>query len=652
MKNAADQLELQKEPEVSLIVLNYNKPELTIQCVESLIANTRDFNFEIIVVDNGSTLEGFARLKAARSKFKLLRLETNRFYGEGNNIGVEAALAPFIVLLNNDILVSPGWLEPLISELKDNPSAGATGPCFIYPSGTLQEAGAFVNENGTVFQVGKGLPKAVGLLSQKREVDYISAATLAMRKADFKAIGGFDYAYEPAYYEDVDLCLKLKSINKSTIYVPESVVCHLESQTTSDSSLGLGLHNIVEINRTKFVRKWGNFLSGSEAGDAAIQSSSPNLEPGEPDHVNKARFPESNKGLKAALYSPYNFSPGGGEKFFFEVAAMFDPSSTVLLSDEIYSDIRMRQLYSDLEISNSPLSVSRLDPSQKYDYFFALGNAIVPPSPALGIKSFFICQFPFPTSGEYFEAHREHYDGYDAVIVYSEFVKINILAEMLRMNLPLKPVIVLPPPVNQVQKNEEIIRDDKNIISVGRFFVGDHSKRQDVLIDAFRELHGRDNSFTLTLVGGLAKGESNRNFLASCKEKAHDLPVEFVVDATRKEVIDRYSKASIYWHASGFQVDELTEPEKCEHFGISVLEAMSVGVIPFVVPNGGPSSIVRNGMDGFHYESVTDLINKTMRAYDSINSIETMREHAIGRWSDFSLETFKTNFQLSLMGSD
>ena len=149
------------------------------------------------------------------------------------------------------------------------------------------------------------------------------------------------------------------------------------------------------------------------------------------------------------------------------------------------------------------------------------------------------------------------------------------------------------------------------IVSVGRFFRGGHEKRQDVLIDAFRALDV--DGWELHLVG-TADDES---LLAPLRKRAAGLRVEFHVDLPRDDVLELYAQSSLYWHATGFGVDPERHPERLEHFGISTVEAMMYGVVPLVVPAGGQSEIVTDGVNGRHWTTIPELVAATRSLIDS-----------------------------------
>ena len=178
---------------VSVIVLNYNQAATTVECLDALAAARSELVREIIVVDNGSTdAELFVlRRRHRRKDFVLVEVGVNRFFGEGNNIGVDFAQGDYIVFLNNDAFVQPGWIEALCSTMRDDPLVAAVGPMFLYPDGRVQEVGGVIVSTGDAVQIGKGAVWGPDHYDTPCLVDYCSAACLMMRRADFLKVGGF-----------------------------------------------------------------------------------------------------------------------------------------------------------------------------------------------------------------------------------------------------------------------------------------------------------------------------------------------------------------------------------------------------------------------------------------------------------------------------
>ena len=250
------------EPQVSIIVLNFNQAAITLECIDALWRHTQNYTYEIILIDNGSEYSDYQKLLILQNEcIKLVRLEKNTYFIGGNNIAAEIAQGEYLVLLNNDVFVETHWLEPLMAIFQDYPDAGAAGPKFLYPNGTIQEAGTIVLKNGVTHQLGKWQAANHPAYNQLKTVPYISAATLLMKTATYKKIGGFDPHFLPGYYEDVDLCFKINTLQKKIYYCPQSTVRHVESFSTKNKKKRTwNPTRAFLINRKKFIQRWENHL--------------------------------------------------------------------------------------------------------------------------------------------------------------------------------------------------------------------------------------------------------------------------------------------------------------------------------------------------------------------------------------------------------
>ena len=589
------------DPEVSIVVLNWNNSALTIQCLQELWANTTDCRYEIIVVDNGSDLKEFLRLEALSGRFRLLRLGVNRYFGEGNNLGAQQANGQFLVFLNNDAFVTPGWLKPLRNVFEQYADAGASGPKFLYPDGRLQEAGACINDAGEAVQIGKFESPDNEQYNELSPVSYCSAACLMIRRSVFEQVLGFDLCWEPAYYEDVDLCLKVALLGLKTYYCPTSTILHIEHATTGDRRTGLGLeNNIVAINRGKFTRRWGDWLRGGC----------------KPEHLFPGPRPvrgRSTTGLRVGLFTPYALIPGGGEMYLLSLAESFLPDAEVtLITPESYSRVRLLTMARELTLDLDRLSLATLQKAQKmaeFDLFIAMSNSVLPPIAGLGKRNVHVCQFPFPIAvGQ----QRQLASGYEFIAVYSEFVRSHTTAATRRLQLPEKPIHVISPPVNLVDRANT--RKKNLILSVGRIFTGDHCKRHDLMIEVFRNILARGyQGIELHIAGSLHPESRHREYFVQLQEMARGLPVFFHLNTSRQELEKLYRSALVYWHAAGIGVDITASPEKCEHFGITVVEAMSAGCIAVVADQGGPAELVDHTRTGFHFRDGSELAELTGR---------------------------------------
>jgi glycosyltransferase involved in cell wall biosynthesis len=266
--------------------------------------------------------------------------------------------------------------------------------------------------------------------------------------------------------------------------------------------------------------------------------------------------------------------------------------------------------------------------------FVTMGNEVFPPVEPIGKINIHHCQFPFPPE---FQTNEQvsRLNKIDYVVVNSEYTKGHYLQAAQSVGFNNLRVVVISPPISDLPVTEKV-KNPNQILSVGRFFVHGHSKNQHMLITAFRDLLIKYPDATLVLAGGLAPGAVHREYLDMCRDLAKDLPVSFHIDAEREEISDLMESSSIYWHGAGFEVDPKLYPERCEHFGISLVEAMGSRVIPVVVGNGGPDEIVQFGINGFKYQSVEGLIRRTGLIFDlDDRSREMMRKAARARFEEY-----------------
>jgi GT2 family glycosyltransferase/glycosyltransferase involved in cell wall biosynthesis len=243
----------------SVIIPVFNKVEFTFQCLRSLL---RELNFgdtEVIVVNNASTDETRELLSHFSDFVRVIDNDSNRGFVDACNQGAAVARGKYLVFLNNDTVVLPGWLENLVETIESDERAGAVGSMFLYPDGRIQEAGAIVWSNGEAFHYGWGRSPDDRRFTFAREVDYCSGASLLVRKDLFERLGGFDRRYAPAYYEDADICMGVRSLGFKVIYQPLSRLIHYEG-ATAGTDTRTGFKHYQVINHSKFYEKWREVL--------------------------------------------------------------------------------------------------------------------------------------------------------------------------------------------------------------------------------------------------------------------------------------------------------------------------------------------------------------------------------------------------------
>lgn len=226
--------------ESSIVIPVYNKWDLTRKCLKSIAANTDTSKVEVIVIDNASsdaTQQGCAFLGAQLfgDAFRYVRNEVNRNFAGASNQGAELARGEFLIFLNNDTEVQPGWYQPLLNDFTEYPDIAATGPLLLYPDETplgrtVQHLGVFITPFYNLGHLHQGIPAASPLARKRRFFQAITAACLVIRKHLFMEVGQFDERFVNGF-EDVDLCARLREKGCRMTVNPDAVVIHHESQT-------------------------------------------------------------------------------------------------------------------------------------------------------------------------------------------------------------------------------------------------------------------------------------------------------------------------------------------------------------------------------------------------------------------------------------
>lgn len=581
---------------ISVVVLNYNRAETTLECLRALERAATPLLREVIVVDNGSRPEELQILRDAEVQpTQLVEVGTNRYFGEGNNIGAERASGEFLVFLNNDAFVEPGCLDELARAMAVDPTVAAVGAMLLYPDRRVQEVGGMVMPSGYAVQVGKGAVWGPDHYTDVYPADYCSASCLMLRKRDFLAVGGFSYQYEPAYYEDTDLCLRLWAWVGKVVVNPAARVVHLESHTTTDRSLEL--EGIVELNREKFLSEWGEWLAARPLRGTVLDPGSALAPPRRKDHFN---LPPPGPGrLQAAVYTPYEVVPGGGERYVFELlghlTATLGHGRVALATPYPYSALRIGQIGSVFGFEDPVAVPATFDDvvDEALEIGIVVGNSIVPPVRGFARCNIYHCQFPFVAPEWYVEERRDWLASYDEIWVNSGFTRRYVHGMALHYGLSCPPIRVINPPSTWPSADRgRPWTERRTVLTVGRFFTEGHDKRQDVVIDVVRSLVERGVDVDLALVGSLHTTSESRGRYADLVQMAAGLPCRFYANASRQQIEELYATSAVLVHAAGFGLDPLEFPERLEHFGIAPVEAASMGCIPVVYDEGGPAEVI------------------------------------------------------------
>ena len=257
------------DPEISIIIPLYNKSLYTFTCLKSIHENSGKNRYEVIVIDDASDDDTAVMLEDIEG-ITVIRNTENKGFIFSSNVGAKAAKGRYIVLLNNDTIVTTGWLDALRNTFMDFPDAGLVGVKLIYPDGRLQEAGGIVWQDASAVIYGRYDDPNKPEYSYCREVDYCSGACLMIPRQDFLKLGLFDDYYTPAYYEDTDLAFRVRKNEKKVYYQPGAVIVHFEG-VSSGTDISRGTKQFQVVNQKKFFNRWKDALKSHCANGVRLQ---------------------------------------------------------------------------------------------------------------------------------------------------------------------------------------------------------------------------------------------------------------------------------------------------------------------------------------------------------------------------------------------
>ncbi|WP_322487306.1 glycosyltransferase family 2 protein [Chloroflexus sp.] len=240
---------------VVAIVLSWNAAAATLACLESL--HQQSMPVEIVVVDNASRDDTIAQITQRYPDVRLIRNERNLGFAGGMNIGIRTVLAESsppdaVILLNQDTVLDPTCIEQLVAPLAADEQVAAVGAKIRYPDGTIQHAGVRLEWPRAVVQhIGWHEPDT-GQYDQLQECEFVTGAAIALRSKVLDAVQTFDEGFVPAYFEDIDLCARLRWAGWKIVYNPAATLVHHESLSLRDELQRSSYYN---RGRLRFVLK-------------------------------------------------------------------------------------------------------------------------------------------------------------------------------------------------------------------------------------------------------------------------------------------------------------------------------------------------------------------------------------------------------------
>lgn len=248
---------------VAVIILNYNRSDLTANCIACFKRLSLDYS--IFLIDNASTGDDVSILKSKFPDIHLIQSEVNLGFAGGNNLGIDCALKSgfeYILLLNNDTIFEQDFIFPLVNELEDDRSLAAIQPKIMYEHDrnlVWNAGGLFRNWIGASLTIGEAAPDN-GQFQKGRFIDWITGCCILVRSDVIEEIGLLDHRFF-MYQEDVDWSLRMKNANYSLKYTPNSIIFHIAGGSSKSQTKGREgfqspfVHFVNQRNRYWVLRK-------------------------------------------------------------------------------------------------------------------------------------------------------------------------------------------------------------------------------------------------------------------------------------------------------------------------------------------------------------------------------------------------------------
>jgi len=247
------------DPVVSVIIPTHGQVQFTLRCLASIMVHAPSLPIEVIVMDDawgGPDADALGLVRGIR----LVRNEINIGFLHSCNKAAGLANGRYLYFLNNDTQVLDDWIEPMVALFQQRPGTGAVGAKLLYPDGRLQEAGGIIWQDASGWNFGRLDDPSKPVFNYVCEVDYCSGAALMVERRVFAILGGFDERYAPAYFEDTDLCFRLRRIGLNTLYQPRAAVVHHEG-VSHGRDTATGIKSCQVTNQRTFVNVWADVLA-------------------------------------------------------------------------------------------------------------------------------------------------------------------------------------------------------------------------------------------------------------------------------------------------------------------------------------------------------------------------------------------------------
>lgn len=263
--------ELLGNPMISIIIPNKDHIDDLDKCLSSIYELSTYKNFEIVIVENNSTDEEtfryYEQIKAVHSNINVITWKDGFNYAAIHNFAVPFCKGEYLLLLNNDTsIITPDWMEKML-QYAQREDVGAVGAKLYFPDDTVQHAGVIIGLGGVAGHIFSGTPRVEygyqARLISAQDLSAVTAACMMMPKAVYEEAGGFDDRFKVAF-NDVDLCMKIRSLDRKIVFTPYVELYHYESKSRGKeeetASKMERFHSEIEL----FSKKWPEILKNGD----------------------------------------------------------------------------------------------------------------------------------------------------------------------------------------------------------------------------------------------------------------------------------------------------------------------------------------------------------------------------------------------------
>lgn len=345
---------------------------------------------------------------------------------------------------------------------------------------------------------------------------------------------------------------------------------------------------------------------------------------------------------KIGIYDPYLDDVGGGEKYMLSIAQILSKDNDVSVFwddknglDEAIKrfDLDLSRVKLDRNIFSPNISAwSRMNISKNYDSIVFLSDGSLP-----WVRSKLFVHFQRPLE----HVHPNFLTSIKVSRVKTFFCNSKYTKSYIDKTFRINSKVIYPP----VSLEQKDVEKENIILHVGRFRVVDREvgakdfKKQYIMLQVFKNIVD-EGLKKWRLVMGVSIQDKDKEAFEEMKRHARGYPIEFEINKSNSSLWNIYSRAKIYWHASGYGENLIKYPELAEHFGISTVEAMGAGAVPVVINLGGQKEIVTDGENGFTWKTLEEFQEKTFTLIKSPKLLNEMSDKARARAQDFTQEKF------------